>query len=199
MLASDRPDDELLADLRNPESLELFYRRHVEAITRFASRRCANTDQVVELVSIVFLEVIDSASTYDARRGAARPWLFGIAVRCLADLRRDDLRARDAARRLGGRAELSDDDVARIDARIDAARLAPRLGQAIAALPEKERELVLLVRTEDLTVADAARALGITPVAARVRLARARRRIRHRLAESPDALVATAAIGKECS
>jgi RNA polymerase sigma factor (sigma-70 family) len=197
MLKTDTSDTSLLRRLAEPEALELFYRRHVESITKFASRRCANPDEVVELVSVVFLEVIDSAASFDHRRGPVRPWLFGIAVRCLADLRRERTRAREAERRLGGFARLTEDELARAEARIDAARLAPRLLLAGNSLSEGERELLLLVQGDELSVADAARALGISPVAGRVRLARARRKVQTALARGADSLPATPAVGQE--
>jgi RNA polymerase sigma-70 factor (ECF subfamily) len=198
MLKIDTSDIQLLGRLGEAEALDLFYRRHVEPITKFASRRCANPDEVVELVSVVFLEVIDSAASFDQRRGPVRPWLFGIAVRCLADLRRERTRALEAERRLGGFARLSEDDMSRAEARIDAARLAPRVVRAMASLSEGEREVLLLVQGDELSVADAARALGISPVAGRVRLARARRKVQSALTRGPDSLPVTPVVGKEC-
>jgi RNA polymerase sigma-70 factor, ECF subfamily len=198
MLKTDTSDIQLVRRLGEPEALEVFYRRHVESITKFASRRCANPDEVVEIVSVVFLEVIDSAASYDHRRGPVRPWLFGIAVRCLADLRRKRSRALDAEKRLGGFVRLSEDDIARAEARIDAGRLAPRLREAMGTLTERERELFLLVKGDELTVTEAARALGISPVAGRVRLARARRKLQGALAQGADVHPVAPAVGKEC-
>jgi RNA polymerase sigma-70 factor (ECF subfamily) len=54
---------------------ETFYRRHVQAVVGFGTRRCGSADEVAELVSVVFLEVMCSAAGYDRRRGDARPWL----------------------------------------------------------------------------------------------------------------------------
>ena len=50
------------------------------------------------------------------------------------------------------------------------------LTAALLELSDMDREALLLVAWEDLTPAQAARALGINPVAFRVRLHRARRR-----------------------
>ena len=50
------------------------------------------------------------------------------------------------------------------------------LPEALAALSHLDREALLLVAWEDLTPTQAAHALGINPVAFRVRLHRARRR-----------------------
>ena len=59
--------------------------------------------------------------------------------------------------------------------------LDPELGVALRSLSALDREALLLVAWEDLTPTQAARSLGISPVAFRVRLLRARRRIRSKL------------------
>src|SRR5262245_46913391 len=57
----------------------------------------------------------------------------------------------------------------------------PVLRVALQSLSTLDREALLLVAWEDLTPTQAARSLGISPVAFRVRLLRARRRIRSKL------------------
>jgi RNA polymerase sigma-70 factor (ECF subfamily) len=178
-------DADLLAHAGDPAMFEEFYRRHVQAVTRFATRRCRSADEVAELVSIVFFEALRSARGYDGRRGGARPWLLGIAVDCLADLRGERRRSAEALRRLGGTLVLCEDEQAEIESRIDAERLYPAAERALRKLTAAERELVLLVEREGLSVADAARALGVSPAAGRVRLLRARRRLACELARRP--------------
>jgi RNA polymerase sigma-70 factor (ECF subfamily) len=65
------------------------------------------------------------------------------------------------------------------------------LARALRALGPTDREALLLVAWEDLTPRQAARALGLKPTAFRVRLLRARRRLRAALDEErrPAALV----------
>ena len=62
--------------------------------------------------------------------------------------------------------------------------LDPLLGSALRSLSRLDREALLLVAWEDLTPSQAARSLGINPAAFRVRLLRARRRLRAKLDES---------------
>ena len=59
--------------------------------------------------------------------------------------------------------------------RIDALRRVRELHAALRALPEGERAVLELVSVDGLTVAEAAAALHIRQVAARVRLHRARK------------------------
>jgi RNA polymerase sigma factor (sigma-70 family) len=58
--------------------------------------------------------------------------------------------------------------------------------RALAALPAADREIVMLVAWDELTPAQAAVVLGITPGAARTRLHRARMRLAATLDEPPD-------------
>jgi DNA-directed RNA polymerase specialized sigma24 family protein len=68
-------DAVLLARIDDPRAFEAFYRRHMQAVLRFATRRCRTPDEAAELVSVVFLEVRTAGRGYDGRRGPARPWL----------------------------------------------------------------------------------------------------------------------------
>ena len=171
-------DADLLRRSPEPDAVEAFYRRHVDTVMRFAVRRCATSEDVADLVSITFLEVIAAAGSYDPRRGPARPWLLGIAARCLADHLRDRYRRADALQRLGARPVFTPDEAERVEAMIDAERLAAPLAQGLRHLTDAERDLLLLVAEEGLPVAEAARALGIPAPAARMRLSRARRKLR---------------------
>lgn len=55
--------------------------------------------------------------------------------------------------------------------------LNPRLAAGLRALPDQDREALLLIAWEDLTPALAAASLGIAPTAFRMRLHRARRHL----------------------
>jgi RNA polymerase sigma-70 factor (ECF subfamily) len=139
-------------------------------------------------VSTVFVEMFAAAPSYDRRRGEARVWLLGIAMRCLADQRRSDYRRTELTTRLAVVPELRGDEHERVEAMIDAARLAPAAERALAEhLTAAEQTIFLLIAHDELSVADAARTLGLTPVAGRMRLARARRKLRAALAAGDTA------------
>lgn len=172
-------DADLLAAFPDAEAVGTLYERHVDAVFRFAVRRCRNPEDVADLVSTVFLELFSAAASYDRRRGEVRVWLLGVAARCLADQQRSDFRRAELAVRLGAGPELRGDELERVEAMLDAARLAPAAERALVEqLTDAEQAIFLLVAHDGLPVADAARSLGLTPVAGRMRLARARRKLR---------------------
>jgi RNA polymerase sigma factor (sigma-70 family) len=186
-------DAELLRCIRDdPGALEDLYRRHVERVVAFATRRCDQPADVADLVAATFLAVLESASTYDPARGDALPWILGIAGRIQSRTRRHQWRERDALVRSGARRTLASDDFARLDRAIDASRRSGNLDEAIQRLSSRHREVLLLVSADGLDHEQAAVALGVSPGAFRNRLLRARRALRRALPD-PNPAVETAA------
>ena len=174
-----RTDRELLVASRvEIAAFEELYRRHVRATIRFAARRAERPSDVVDLVAAVWLEVVASLDRYDPHRGDALPWILGIAANLCAVERRRRAREDEVFRRLGGRRALEEDDYERLESEIDAADVAPALRQGLRELPPAERAVAELVFLDGLTPSEAADALGIRSPAVRMRLARARRKLR---------------------
>jgi RNA polymerase sigma-70 factor, ECF subfamily len=165
----------LAAIADDPDVLEAFYRRHVSAVSAFIARRVDDPYLVADLTAEIFIAAIGSARTYHPGRGTERGWLYGIARNVLSSDRRRAAREHDAAGRFAGRRLLDDDDIARLDERIDAEGAARRARAALAGLSVDERAVLELVAIDGLAVQDAAAVLGIQPGTARVRLHRARR------------------------
>jgi RNA polymerase sigma-70 factor (ECF subfamily) len=163
----------LLAD--HPDLFEAFYRRHIVAITKFVARRVDDPYLAADLTAEVFVAVIDTAHAYRRDRGSELGWLYGIARNIVAADRRRSAREAHATGRLAGRRLADDDDIARLEERIDAVSAGRDAYRAMSGLPENERAILELVALDGLTVRDAAAVLGIMPGAARVRLHRARR------------------------
>jgi RNA polymerase sigma factor (sigma-70 family) len=130
----------------------------------------------------VFTTAIESADAYRTSQGSPTAWLFGIAQNVVASRRRRVGRERRASARLRGRELLDADDFARIDDRLAAEADSRRLYEAMDHLPEGQRAVLELVALDGLSLAEAAAALSIRPVSARVRFHRARRRLTDQLA-----------------
>jgi RNA polymerase sigma factor (sigma-70 family) len=107
----------------------------------------------------------------DIPRNAELGWLIGVTRRVLGNARR--------SRRRSGALHALLDLQPRMSGPDPAERIADgALRDALLALSRLDREAVLLTAWFDLSSADAAQALGITPAAFRMRAARARRRLR---------------------
>lgn len=175
-------DDHSLARIgRDPDAFEAFYREHIDTVQRFVARRVADPHLVADLTAEVFLAVIRSAHGYRADRGSVVGWLYGVAHNVVSAERRRRAREHRAHERAAGRRELTGEDVARLEERIDAEARARELGAAMDRLSRGERAVLELVALDGLAVKDAAHALGVPQVTARVRLHRARRALRDHL------------------
>lgn len=166
---------------KDPDLFEAFYREHIEAVQRFVARRVADPHLVADLTAEVFLAVIRSAHTYRPARGSVVGWLYGVAHNVVSAERRRRAREHRAHERVAGQRELAGEDLVRIEDRIDAGAHARKLGAAMDRLSKGERAVLELVVLDGLTVKDAAHALHIQQVTARVRLHRAKRALRDQL------------------
>jgi RNA polymerase sigma-70 factor (ECF subfamily) len=175
--------DELARIAHDPEAFEAFYRAHVEGVQRFVARRVADPYLAADLTADVFLAAIDAAAGYRRERGSPAGWLFGVARIVVAAEYRRSARESRANGRVEGRRLLGNDDIERMQERIDAASSSRALFAAVAQLPDGERAVLELVALDDLSVTEAAAVLGLRPVTARVRLHRARGNVRRQLSD----------------
>ncbi len=175
-----RSDTDLLlaSAAGDKDAYAVFFRRHVRSVTKYAVRRCGSAEQVGDLVAETFLIGLEAANRYVPVYETALPWLFGIERRVLAGQRR---RWYLQKREMSVHPVVVGDESEAIVAAIDAARRRPELESALAQLSDSEREVFLLVAYDGLSPIEAAAVLGLSPNAARLRLSRARRRMRSHL------------------
>lgn len=109
-----------------------------------------------------------------------RPWLFAIVRNLVRDRQRH--RQRWRMREIEGTDAVELVDPA-ADAEVEAQRqeLRRRVWRALASLPEKHREILVLRDYQDLTYAEIAQVLGVALGTVMSRLHRARRALRDRL------------------
>lgn len=157
---------------------EAVYRANVAAVTAFFARRCGEPQAVADLTSETFVQAIGSLRSFDPRRGSARAWLFGIARHVYAGHCERAANGSHALAALAGHRELEHDELDELVARIDDQRTGRALLARLGSLSELERAALELVDLAGLTPREAAAALRISRGALRVRLFRARNRLR---------------------
>jgi RNA polymerase sigma-70 factor (ECF subfamily) len=160
------------------EEFEQVYLRNVDVLMGYFARRCHDPHTVADLTSETFVRAMDGFARFDPRRGSDRAWLFGIAAHVFARHCEQSAGGRDAAARLGGHRTLGVDEIEELADRIDAEREGAALMQRCAQLPAVERAAIELVDLDGLSPKEAAQALGVSGVAFRKRLSRARSRLR---------------------
>jgi RNA polymerase sigma-70 factor (ECF subfamily) len=150
-----------------------------------------------DLVQQTLLEAHRERAACRAQTSAERAaWLRKILANNLADA----MRARTRAKRDAGREVSLDDALARSSVRLGGWLAAPgtsplqeadqheqaiRLAEALAALPEAEREALVLQHWHGLTVAQIGERLGRTPAAVGGLLKRALKRLREQMTAPP--------------
>ncbi|HYH53021.1 MAG TPA: RNA polymerase sigma factor [Solirubrobacterales bacterium] len=152
------------------------YREHEGEILRYALRRSAEPQDAADVVAETFLVAWRRLGEVPAGE-EARLWLYATARHVLANHQRGIKRRTRLAERLR--------DELRRQLPLQPASDRPVL-DALAGLSAADRELLMLVGMEELSPSEAARVLGISAMAARTRLHRARRRLRARLTETPE-------------
>jgi RNA polymerase sigma-70 factor (ECF subfamily) len=157
---------------------ERIYRDNIDVVMGFFARRTTEPQTVADLTADTFVAAITSLGTFDPRKGTARAWVLGIARRVFAAHCESLSRQQDQVSRLAGRRDLEADQIEELEAKIDAQRSSRQLLQALAALPETDRVAVELVDVAGLKPGEAAAALGIAAGTLRMRLMRARARLR---------------------
>jgi RNA polymerase sigma factor (sigma-70 family) len=157
---------------------EALYRANVGVITAYFARRSADPQNVADLTADTFVAAISSFATFDPRKGTSRAWVFGIARRIYAAHCQAHHQQRSGVERLAGRRELAPDEVGELIDRIDAERAGRALVIGLTALSAADRAVVELVDLAGLAPQEAAQVLGIAPGTLRMRLLRARARLR---------------------
>jgi len=165
---------------------ERLYRVNVDAVTAYFARRTTDPHVVADLTADTFVRVITGFESFDPRKGTARAWLFGIAGHVYAAHCQAHSHQQDKLQRLAGRRELDQDQVEELLERIDAERAGRGLLAELARLPERDRAVIDLVDIAGLRPQEAATALGLTPGTVRMRLMRARGRLRKQHAQQQD-------------
>lgn len=160
------------------------YRLVAPRILSYFLRMARERALAEDLLQMTFLKIHKARSAY-VRGAEPMPWIYAIAHRTFLD----EMRKRQRAR-----VTLGDDNVpepaARIDGQAVDAQDEPRHDSelyraaldALAQLPEKQREAVVLTKLDGKSIAEAAAITGTTPGAMKVRAHRGYEALRKALA-----------------
>ncbi|MFI5042645.1 MAG: RNA polymerase sigma factor [Acidimicrobiales bacterium] len=160
------------------ERFNRLVREHGDAVHRYLRRRYGGGDatDVEDLLADVM--TIAWRRLDDVPPDAELPWLYGVAKRRLSNARtRRTRRDRIIAPLRPKGAAPAAEDVALADL---------SLREALASLPDKEREALTLTAWEGLGPEELAQALGVSVNAAAIRLSKAKTKLLELLAEKAD-------------
>jgi RNA polymerase sigma-70 factor (ECF subfamily) len=135
-----------------------------------------------DLTQTTFMKIHRARDTY-ARGARVEPWVFAIARRTLLDERRRKKRKPEDLSSDGTMPEPRNDDSP------ESSRLDPeqerKLYARMADLPDPQREALVLLKVQGLSINEAARLAGTTPGAMKLRAHRAYESLREALGHKP--------------
>ena len=166
---ADRPADRAFIE-------ELFARHHAE-IYAYLIRMMRDSDLAADLAQDTFIRAYRAIESLEDR-AKARAWLYQIAHRIALD----EIRHRRIVRFLPLTTE-SHGAAPSAEHLAMEMRLSAPLARALARIPERQRNALLMAEVGDLTGLELADALGVSHVAARALLTRARESLRQALSD----------------
>ena len=173
MATKESSDTELMARIAKDDeaALRLIFQRYSGLVFSLAQRMLRDPTHAEEIVQETFLRVWRTAATFDAERGKAEAWIVTIARNL----------AVSALRKAPVMTPTNDENIlnALVDDAIspeEAAMISDRrhsVREAIAQLPERQRQVVVLSYFDGLTHAEIAERIGepLGTVKSRLRLA----------------------------
>ena len=159
----------------DPDEFAVLFRRYVLDVHRFIRRRTGNDVLADDLTAATFERCWTALPGFEPERSTIRPWLFRIAANVVASHYRSDHRRRRRERLVATREEpLATTDV--VDDLQDSEAL-----EALGRLSERHQEVLSLRFLAELTTAEAAEAMRVTPNHLAVLQHRALRALRRQL------------------
>ena len=156
--------------------VERLYAAHHSEIYAYLCRMVRDDELAADLTQDAFIKAYRAYDTLeDPNR--ARAWLYQIAGRTALD----ELRRRKIVRFVPWTGE-SRGSAASAEDLFMRARLSGDLERALAKIPERQRQALLLSELNDMTGLELAEAMGVSHVAARALLTRGRESLRQALA-----------------
>jgi RNA polymerase sigma-70 factor (ECF subfamily) len=166
---------------------ELFARHHTE-INAYLTRMLRDPELAADLTQDAFIKAYRAHDTLEDP-AHARAWLYQIAHRVALD----EIRRRRIVRFLPWTGE-SHGSAPSAEHIAMEGRFTGELQRALDRIPERQRAALLLAEVHDLTGLELAAALGVSHVAARALLTRARESLRQALLVEREALARTEAV-----
>ncbi len=152
-------------------------RRHREVVYRLACNSLGDSDEALDITQETFISAFAGLARYDGAR-PFRSWIARIAINKCHDWarRRKVRRFFTFARPLDEALEIADQR-ARPDEALAAVQETARLRAAIARLPARLGEVLVLRSIEECSQAETSEILGISQKAVETRLYRARQKL----------------------
>nr|WP_246870490.1 sigma-70 family RNA polymerase sigma factor [Mameliella sp. LZ-28] len=162
-----------IRDNRDEAAFVALFRHFAPRVKAFLMRSGADAAQAEECVQDVMATVWQKAAQFDPARASAATWIFTIARNRRIDALRKQKRPEPEDLPWGPEAEPDQED------RLGLQQETEHLGEALASLPAKQRDLIEKAYFGDLTHSEIAEATGLPLGTIKSRIRLALQRLRH--------------------
>jgi len=159
------------------DSFDRLLLQHLPAAQRFAIRLTGDAPSAEDLLHDAIVRAMKGAERFDGR-ASFTTWMFQIIVNCF----RDRLRARSESEISDLKPEIPDFRSPDPADRIGEQELGLLVAKRVSSLPPRQREVLVLIVYENMSVSDAAEVLEISKTNVRANLSYARERLKKELA-----------------
>jgi RNA polymerase sigma-70 factor (ECF subfamily) len=175
------PDDQLAARCRTGDigAFAQLYAQYERLVFRYAYHVLGNRDDADDMLQETFVRAYQAIGGFRGQAGL-HTWLLKICANLIRNHRRQELRRREIS--LEGQPEyaLRADLGEGPQAVMERAQDTELLRLALQSLPPNQRELIALREYEGLSYQEISQVLGGSPITIRVKLFRARNRLKER-------------------
>jgi len=163
-------DEELALRARTEPraAFEVLFERHKTPLYNFLLKQGADETRVDDLFQMAFLKAFRAIPSF-REEARFKTWLYTIAVNVLNDERR-------LVQRRGTTSEIREGMLV-VEPETGDDEDIHRVKEALGQVAPNHRQLFTLVRFQGLSIAEAARAVGMTPAAAKVTLFRTTKKV----------------------
>ncbi len=159
----------------NREAFGALYEAYADRIYRFLFYRAFSREIAEDLTSKTFLKALENIHSYDARKGAFGAWLYRIARNVFVDHYRAERSTVDIEELFS----LGEED--RLSERADAKEKLRRVWDYLQALPNEQRNVVLMRVWDGLSYREIAEILGKSEGSCKVMFSRTIARIKEEM------------------
>lgn len=186
-MTDDQDDSALWASAQHDDgaAFAALFDRHQARVHRRAMSLVDGQHDAEDVTAAAFYELWRKRKSVVLVAGSVLPWLLVTTVNLARNTRRAAMRYRSLL------ARLPRDDAAVIAVDAELVELRRRLEESLRGLSATDAALLVLTTVEGMPVWEAAQAVGLKPPTARVRLHRARRRLRADLHDLDPSFTAT--------
>ena len=180
----DQSDEDLMKATQkgDREALGVLVRRYQEQLFAFAVRNLGDREVAGDVFQETFIRVFSRRSTYDSKR-KFRPWVYQICLNLCRDHFRKQARKRQEP--LEEQREVVDTRPGP-DLKLERLQLAERVKDAIHQLPEKQKQVFLLVHYQQLSYPEVAEVLELPLGTVKSRMFHAQKRLAEALEDLRD-------------